>query len=302
MNQINHIKIIWDICRMSFIGLVGGLVIGFIFQYLSVYIRFINYNFELYYICHIINSIFGMIIGLTYAVSKIHHKKRMVISIEGNIGSGKSTLINYLKMHLGTHLKNEDIVFLPEPVAEWETIRDTSGKTMLENFYEDQKKYSFPFQIMAYATRRALIQNAIRNNPNSIIITERCLRTDRQVFLQMLYDTNLIESMMYQIYIKLFDTSADDCPIDRTIYISATSDICHDRICKRNRSGENNISIDYLEKCNLYHDRMMDDVIQNNQGSTINHLILDGNIDCHKNIKQLDIWTTQIIRFINQSN
>jgi len=231
--------------------------------------------------------------------SQRQSQKRLIVSIEGNIGSGKSTLIKYLKQHLPKRLKNNHIIFLPEPVAEWETIRDNVGKSMLENFYEDKKKYSFPFQIMAYATRLSLIYNASRNNPNSIIITERCLRTDRHVFLQMLYDADLIEQMMYQIYTKLFDIFSNDYEADRTIYISTLPNVCYDRIITRNRTGENNISIEYLTECDRYHDMMMNGVIQTNRLSHPNYLILDGNIDCHKNTKQLDIWMNRIIQFIH---
>ena len=52
---------------------------------------------------------------------------KYIISIEGNIGSGKSTLLELFK-------KNEQFIFLPEPVNIWNQIKDTSGKTILENY------------------------------------------------------------------------------------------------------------------------------------------------------------------------
>ena len=68
--------------------------------------------------------------------------KRNVISIEGNIGSGKSTLLESLK---NKYASNPRVVFLDEPVTMWDSIRDQEGITMLEKFYKDQEKYSFPF-------------------------------------------------------------------------------------------------------------------------------------------------------------
>jgi thymidylate kinase len=47
-----------------------------------------------------------------------------IISIEGNIGSGKSTILNSLKEHFNN---NPKIVFLQEPVAEWDKIRDKNN-------------------------------------------------------------------------------------------------------------------------------------------------------------------------------
>lgn len=95
-----------------------------------------------------------------------------IISIEGNIGSGKSTLLHHMKEALKD---NEDIVFLKEPVDEWETIRDKEGRTMLQKFYADQDRYSFAFQMMAYISRLALLKDCIRANPTATFITERSL-------------------------------------------------------------------------------------------------------------------------------
>ena len=52
-------------------------------------------------------------------------KKLKIISIEGNIGSGKSTVVNSLKQYYS----NDKIYFLEEPVSEWEKIKDLSCKT-----------------------------------------------------------------------------------------------------------------------------------------------------------------------------
>ena len=55
-----------------------------------------------------------------------------IFSIEGNIGSGKSTMISKLQKSL-YYLKNKQIIYLPEPVKIWESIKDGNGKTILEN-------------------------------------------------------------------------------------------------------------------------------------------------------------------------
>ena len=108
-----------------------------------------------------------------------------IISIEGNIGSGKSTLLAHLKENC------PNVVFLKEPVDEWEKIRDENGTTMLEKFYADQTKYSFSFQMMAYISRLKILRDTIRNHPERpiTIITERSLNTDKMVFAKMLYDS-----------------------------------------------------------------------------------------------------------------
>ena len=47
-------------------------------------------------------------------------------SIEGNIGSGKSTVIKKMKQHI-EKLNNNEVIYLPEPVEIWSTIKDKDG-------------------------------------------------------------------------------------------------------------------------------------------------------------------------------
>ena len=105
-----------------------------------------------------------------------------IISIEGNIGVGKSTIVDLLKSKYNKE-GNQSIIFLQEPVQQWETIMDESGVSILERFYKDQKSWSFAFQIMAYISRLSILKDAVKKNPNSIIITERSLFTDINTLL-----------------------------------------------------------------------------------------------------------------------
>ena len=94
-----------------------------------------------------------------------------IYSIDGNIGSGKSRLISELK-------KNNDfannVIFVQEPVNIWNEIKDKTGKTILEYFYEDKEKYSFSFQIMAYISRLAQLKKIIKENPKTILWLSLC--------------------------------------------------------------------------------------------------------------------------------
>ena len=169
----------------------------------------------------------------------------MIISIEGNIGSGKSTFLSYLKSN------NKKCVFVREPVDEWESVRDTeSGKSIIEKFYEDQEKYSFPFQMMAFISRFSLLRKAIQENPNAIIITERCLYTDKFVFAKMLFD------------------------MKKVIYIKTNPIICFSRIQQRNRKGETIIPLEYLEHCHEYHENMIETL-----QDSVDIIYLDGNVN-----------------------
>jgi deoxyadenosine/deoxycytidine kinase len=193
-----------------------------------------------------------------------------IITIEGNIGSGKSTLINRLKKENKDNL----IYFLPEPVDQWNTIKDSGGVTILERYYRDKKKYSFSFQMMAYITRLSQIRNCIKTLPSdAIIITERCLYTDRYVFAKMLYDTGFIEEIEYTIYIKWFSEFEEYSKLDKIIYIKTDPEVCQERINKRNRKGEENIPLSYLQDCHTYHENW----IEMEDDLNTHRIVIDGN-------------------------
>ena len=215
-------------------------------------------------------------------------KNNKIISIEGNIGSGKSTLLTNLKEHYKHH---SNIVFVDEPVSEWETIVDPNdGENMIQKFYTDQEKYSFPFQIMAYISRLALLKEAYEENENCIIICERSLLTDKHVFAQMLYDDGKIEDINYQIYMKWFDTFARDYPIDKFIYVNTEPTKCFERVGKRSRTGESDIPLEYLQNCHNYHKQMVE---------KINNVFqIDGNVDINEKKNQMREWIYSIHRVI----
>ena len=221
-----------------------------------------------------------------------------IISIEGNIGSGKTTLMHKLKEY---YASNNEVVFLKEPVDEWEKIVDENGVTMLQKFYSDQYKYSFSFQMMAYISRLKILRDTIKEfeqdkSKNYVIITERSLFTDKLVFARMLFDDNKIEYINYQIYLSWFNTFASDYPVNKIIYVCADPEICYDRIGKRSRTGEDQIPLEYLKNCHKYHTSMLD--MNSIDRVSESQIVLNGNIDIYENPKQIDKWISTINKYI----
>jgi len=222
----------------------------------------------------------------------------LVITIEGNIGSGKTTLLTHLKEHF---IDNPNVVFLREPVDEWESIKDAEGISMLQKFYADQEKYSFPFQMMAYISRLALLKEAMKKHPCAIIITERSLYTDKFVFAKMLHDMKKIEDVSYQIYTKWFDAFAQECPIHRCVYVNTDPKICHERIVKRSRTGEDSIPLDYLTSCDEYHKAMLLEIHSMFQRGESDVILLDGNVDIYSSPHTINDWIQKITSFIQEA-
>jgi deoxyadenosine/deoxycytidine kinase len=68
----------------------------------------------------------------------------------------------------------------------------------------------------------------------------------------MLYESNKVEKMNYDIYNMLFETFTQEYNIYH-IYIKTTPEVALQRVIKRDRAGESNISLEYLTMCNNYH-------------------------------------------------
>ena len=212
----------------------------------------------------------------------------IIFSIEGNIGSGKSTLIKKLKNYLKQQYQDFNVIYLPEPVKIWETIKDSKGNTILKKFYQNQEKYAFSFQMMAYISRLMEIKREIKKNLKSIIICERSVWTDKNVFAKMLYDDSKIEEVNYTIYNMWFEEFVKELQLNAIFYVKTEPIKCAERVSIRKRDGEV-IPLAYLEKCNKYHEDWL---------SKSNKIIItfDGNIEFINGIPRQ--WIEQIEQVI----
>ena len=175
--------------------------------------------------------------------------KLRLISIEGNIATGKSTHFDYIKS-----LDLENVYFVEEPVKDWLEIKDKDNKNALECFYEDQKKNSFCFQVLAYITRLKKLMDMVKLHPTGIIICERCIETDKNVFAKMLYEAGNISSIEWETYNYWYNCFEEISQVDLIIYIKTDPYECKKRILSRNRSEESNIPLEYLEQCHEKHE------------------------------------------------
>ena len=182
-----------------------------------------------------------------------------IISVEGNIGAGKTTLLEKIEAKLKESGKTH-IVVLREPVDIWSQIRDPhTNETILQKFYQDVPKYAFPFQVMAFNTRLMELKRIIRENPEcNVILCERSLSADGNIFAKMLHDDGAIDPICYNIYKQMYESAICEFPLDKIIYLNPGPEICRERITMRGREGEESISIDYLKRCHDYHEKWME--------------------------------------------
>ena len=186
----------------------------------------------------------------------------MILCIEGNIGSGKSTFMQKLKARFGN---SKHVCFLDEPVDTWSQFKDEEG-SILEHYYKDQTKWGFTFQMLAYISRLTLLRKALENPDYTYIVTERSLFTDKNIFCKMLYESGVIHPIQYQIYQAWFDEFMTKHEY-KFIYLRTSPEVAFARVHKRNRKGET-IPLSYLEECHRYHEEWLQ-----------HEFILDANVE-----------------------
>ena len=192
----------------------------------------------------------------------------MIISIEGNIGSGKSTVLEYIK--------HKEKVF-QEDINNWDT--------WIKDFYANPKKNSLGFQM-----RVLLSQSYIKNNEQDILFHERSPLTCNYIFGNILIKQENLSLSEHSLCLEFANKYCWEPKY--IIYIKTEPEICQKRILERNRPGEN-IDISYLNLVHQYHEDMYN--IKNKK-----IYIIDGDNtkeNIFLNIKQIinDIKKKQII-------
>ena len=193
----------------------------------------------------------------------------VTVYIEGNIGSGKSTLTPIL----AEDLKAE---FILEPVSVWETVRGSDGLSILDKFYSSMERYAYAFQSFAFLSRLQMLRDI---DDTQLTLVERSIYADRNVFAANCYEDNILDPVEWQVYEQWFDWCAHHVPChvrdDQSIfmYVRTTPATCMDRIRERGRPAEERIQLDYLERLHIKHENWL---FNNEQ---LDVIVIDGDQD-----------------------
>jgi deoxyadenosine/deoxycytidine kinase len=179
-----------------------------------------------------------------------------LVSIEGNIGAGKSTFLNDIEK-VCKNRRIDEIRILREPVDEWERITDGT-KTILELFYENPAEYGFPLQVLVGITTLRRINRELSDYPDTkLILSERSVLSSKMVFAKMLHHDGCMDDVEEEVYQTLFnDTTSTWVTPAMILYLKTEASTCLERVGNRNRRGESKITVSQLERCELYHEIM----------------------------------------------
>lgn len=215
--------------------------------------------------------------------------EQKIISVEGNIGVGKSTITDKLKK-----LNLEGIEFVQEPINTWLSLKDENGTDFLDIFYKDKKRWGYTFQNLAYITRMTDVMEKMIVPTNKIIITDRSIGTDKNVFGKMLHDDKYIDDLEWNVYNYwngFFDKYIKHSDKQNVIYLRCSPETAMNRIKKRGRIQEQKIEFDYINKLHDYHDKWL-------LNSNNNVLVLDCDNDFENDENIFNNFVEKIKEFI----
>ena len=163
--------------------------------------------------------------------------KKLMLTIEGNIGAGKTSVIKKLKNRF---VQDNTVCVIEEPVDMWIETK------VLQQMYNKEIS-ALEFQLFALSSRFARIVEALINPSITLIIIERSIEADFKIFAKI----NLTSSQELNIYEasylsmnKIITQQFSQIHIFMQCKISTILE----RIHKRGRQEEKNITKSYLEQ------------------------------------------------------
>ena len=208
-------------------------------------------------------------INWIYKFFNIKQKKWFII--EGNIGSGKTELLNQL-------CKIIDCEIIKEPVDIWQNI-EGDGKNILQLFYENPSRYAYLFQTIVFKTR---LQSIDHPQLKTIRFSERSIWTDKYVFGKSCIESNKMNQVEIKAYMQWFDWLEQKFykKPDGIIYLQCSPLKCYERMNKRGRNEESTVMIEYLEEIHNKHEEWLHSwdktkvlIINNNNDNDWNTII-----------------------------
>lgn len=162
------------------------------------------------------------------------------LAIAGNIGVGKTELTNRLSDELGW-------------LAYYEPVIDNP---YLDSFYADMRRWSFHLQIY-FLSERFKAQAEISKS-DLPFIQDRTIYEDAEIFARTLAEQGSMTEVDYRNYTSLFYVLVSYLrKPDLIIYLKASPPVLMERIARRGRPSEQNISVDYIGRLNLAYDDWM---------------------------------------------
>ena len=155
------------------------------------------------------------------------------IAVSGNIGVGKTSLVEHLTRSYG-------VTPVYEPFAD---------NPYLDDFYADMKRYGFHSQVWFLAHKFRLHQELGRT-PGTLV-QDRTIYEDAEIFATYLHRSRRMSKRDFATYLEMYEAMRLALqPPDLMIHLRCSVRAIRQRIRQRGRPSEQQIPVSYLRKLN----------------------------------------------------
>lgn len=162
-----------------------------------------------------------------------------LISIEGNIGSGKEEFMQFFKKYF-----TDDIIYIEDNIYNWK------DKTLLTNFYKDPNRWAFTLQIQSITQKYKRFLNVLpHKQKGSIIITHRSPMSDNFCYEKSCLESGYITAKEDDIYQTVFENFRVP-KFHGVIYLKSNVNKCYENIINNDDRVEKIINFDFLRNIN----------------------------------------------------
>ena len=155
------------------------------------------------------------------------------IAVAGNLGVGKTSLVEYLQRHYGF-----------EPVYE-----PYIDNPYLDDFYQDMKSWAFHSQLYFLAHKFRL--HLQLNDTPGTVVQDRTIYEDAEIFATSLYRSRFMTKRDFTTYMTLYEGMRETLrPPNLMIYLRCSVRAIRRRIKARGRPSEQNIPTRYIRRLN----------------------------------------------------
>ena len=162
------------------------------------------------------------------------------VAVAGNMGAGKSTLVEFLERRFGI-----------KPFYE-----PNEANPYLKDFYTDMRRWAFQSQIYFLTSKFGIHQQIVRLRKDRTVVQDRTIYEDAEIFAENLYRSRVLLKRDYEVYRSLYENIVETLPPpDLLIYLRCSVSAVRKRIRLRGRPEEQDISPKYLKRLHsLYED------------------------------------------------
>ncbi|PKN47383.1 MAG: deoxynucleoside kinase [Deltaproteobacteria bacterium HGW-Deltaproteobacteria-20] len=156
--------------------------------------------------------------------------KGRIVAVAGNIGAGKSSIVEWLRQHF-------DVVPFFEP---------NDDNPYLADFYQDMPRWAFHSQVF-FLIRRFRLHRAMERETHDVV-QDRTIYEDAEVFATHLHRSGVMDDRDWEVYSELYQTLRSELrPPDLLLYLQCPVRVLVKRINHRGRSFEQNVPTKYLK-------------------------------------------------------